>query len=269
MQQLEQHSSKIRLALYGQSQSSLTYSALRIAQGLCGSWNIAVIDTTGCAARYAHLGMFTTIHLSAPYDPRRYYDAMEICAGMEVIILNTITPEYNGQGGVLDLLNGGDYENAMRAHRAFLTGIRESDAHVICTATTKARLTMKGGGRLSISQMPVQQDRLENYFDTVLQLDRSNRAHVVKDDTGLLPLKHPFPIGVEIGAQLQRWCNHIQTVPDCLQWKINNCNTIQELYQLLFQTDTDDPGVIASFTKRRLQLEGSREAVEELIDVPF
>jgi hypothetical protein len=261
---------KIRLALSGSSNSNLTYNALRLAYGLCGDWwRIAVIDTTGCASKYSHLGMFTTVNLAPPFAPQRYYDALEICSEMDVIIVNSISPEYAGHGGVLDQLETGEYEAALRAHRAFLIGIRESTAHVICTTTVRSRLSCKERGRITLVQEPVQQNGIERHFHTFLHLDRSGRATVVKDDTMLLPQKQSFLLGPEVGAQLQRWCNGSQTVPDQLQWKINGCSTISELYQLLFNTDVDDPAVMAAFTKKRLQLEGSREVVEELTDVPF
>ena len=263
-------SRKIRLALYGSSPSCLTYNALRIAQAISGDWSsIAIIDTTETATKYAHLGMFTTVNLSDPFSPQRYYEAIELCSAMDVIIINSISPEYQGVGGVLDQLNGGDYEAAMRSHRAFLTAIRESEAHIICTANTRSKLTCTTGGKIALLQKPVQQEGLEKYFTTVLQLDRSNRAIVVKVDTGLLPQKQPFAAGAVIGVQLLHWCNETKAVPDNLQWRINGCATISELYQLLFQTDTDEPAVLASFTKRRLQLEGNREVVDELLDLPF
>jgi hypothetical protein len=272
-QPVSQFERTVRLALYGSSASCLTYNALRIAFGLCGDWwKIAVIDTTGCASRYCHLGMFTTIGLSAPYQPQRYYDAMELCeaAGMEVVILNTISPAYNGQGGVLDQLNEGAYETALRAHRALFGSIRYRPYHVICTATTKARLSRKGKG-LSIVQQPVQQEGVEQYFDTVLQLDRSNGATVVKDLSSLLPLKQSFPVSADIGTQLKRWCmGGGAVVSEELQHRINSCNTLGSLYQLLFETSTEDPQTIAAFTRRRLQLEsGHRELAEALVDLPF
>ncbi|RPD51420.1 hypothetical protein [Paracnuella aquatica] len=263
---------KIRLALYGSSLSALTYNALRIAQGLSGDWwKVGILDVSGQAHKFSHLGMFTTIGMSAPYSAERYFDAMTLLelAGMDVIILNTITPEYNGAGGLMERMNG-DFQHALKAHRSFLQDIRNLDAHVICTVSTKPRLSIRGGGRLNISQEPVQQPGIEQIFQTVLQVDRSNRAILVKDETGTLPRNMPFHLDTEVGAQLHRWCfTGGAQLEDTLQWRINGCESLSQLYSLLFTTDTDDPKVMAAFTKRKLQLQGVQQPQGELVDMPF
>jgi hypothetical protein len=90
---------KLRLNISAPSGAGKTYSALRMAKGLCGSWDkIAVVDTeNGSASLYSHLGDFNTIDLSAPFTPEKYIQAIETCeaAGMEVIILDSTSHEWN------------------------------------------------------------------------------------------------------------------------------------------------------------------------------
>src|SRR6218665_3497512 len=90
---------KLRLNISAPSGAGKTYSALRMAKGLCGSWaKIAVIDTeNGSASLYSHLGEFNTIDLTAPYTPEKYIQAIELCekAGIEVIILDSTSHEWS------------------------------------------------------------------------------------------------------------------------------------------------------------------------------
>src|SRR6478735_2003018 len=98
---------KIRLSLSAVSGGGKTYSALNIAYGLCNDWNkIAIIDTENNSADlYAHLGEFNVLPLSAPYSPENYIAAIKECekAGMEVIVIDSITHEWDGKGGCLEI----------------------------------------------------------------------------------------------------------------------------------------------------------------------
>src|SRR4051812_9733483 len=98
---------KIKLALQGPSGSGKTMGALNIAYGLTGNWNkIAVIDTENYSASlYAHLGNYSVINIDSPYSPEKYIDAIKLCenAGMEVIILDSISHEWEGPGGILEV----------------------------------------------------------------------------------------------------------------------------------------------------------------------
>src|ERR1017187_5212770 len=97
---------KLRLNIASPSGFGKTYSALNIAYGITCNWEkIAVVDTENdSASLYSHLGPFNTLPLSPPYSPDRYIKAIKICedAGMELIILVSITHVWKGQGGLLE-----------------------------------------------------------------------------------------------------------------------------------------------------------------------
>src|SRR5690606_24180959 len=71
------------------------------------SWDkIAIIDTeNGSADFYSNLGDYNVFSLSAPFSPERYIEAIEACekAGMEVIIIDSVTHEWEGKGGCLEI----------------------------------------------------------------------------------------------------------------------------------------------------------------------
>ena len=96
---------KLRLGMSGASGFGKTYSALLLAYGMTNDWSkIAVIDTENkSASLYANLGEYNTLELSAPYSPELYTEAIKTCenAGMEVIIIDSISHEWEGKGGCL------------------------------------------------------------------------------------------------------------------------------------------------------------------------
>ena len=98
---------KMRLGLSAVSGGGKTYSALIIAKGLAGDWDkIAIIDSENSSADlYAHLGDYNVLPISAPFTPEKYIDAIKACeaAGMEVIIVDSITHEWDGKGGCLEI----------------------------------------------------------------------------------------------------------------------------------------------------------------------
>lgn len=98
---------RIRMALQGPSGSGKTYSALLLAYGICKDWNkVAVIDTENHSADlYSHLGDYNVLTLTAPFTPERYIEALDKCesAGMDVIVIDSISHEWEGDGGILDI----------------------------------------------------------------------------------------------------------------------------------------------------------------------
>src|SRR6266511_4630310 len=107
LQQASRKNAKIKMALQGPSGSGKTYGALLLAFGLCNDWTkIAVIDTENHSSElYAHLGNYKVLHLQAPFSPERYIEAIKVCekAGIEVIIIDSISHEWEGIGGILEV----------------------------------------------------------------------------------------------------------------------------------------------------------------------
>ncbi|QNT79263.1 AAA family ATPase [Entomobacter blattae] len=93
-------------ALAGSSGSGKTYSALRLATGLANGGTIAVIDTeAGRASHYAQYFKFLHGLLEPPFTPERYLEAIEAAekAGADVIVIDSMTHEWAGEGGCSDI----------------------------------------------------------------------------------------------------------------------------------------------------------------------
>ena len=216
---------KLRLGLSAVSGGGKTYSALLLAKGLVGDWSkIAVIDTeNGSASLYSHLGEFLTAELKPPFAPERYIEYIKGCedAGIECIIIDSISHEWEGEGGVLELCekNGGNFQTGWKAmtprHNKFIQAILQSKCHVITTVRRKTEYALQDttNKKGQIVQAPVKVGLKEvtregfEYDVTVnLELDVKHYATSSKDRTGLFADKDPFIITEETGKLIAEWC---------------------------------------------------------------
>lgn len=94
------------IGLAGGTGSGKTYSAMRMAAGICGDKPFAVIDTeAGRAKHYADAFRFDHGDLTAPFTPEAYAEAIMAAdaAKYPCIIVDSMTHEWAGEGGVLEM----------------------------------------------------------------------------------------------------------------------------------------------------------------------
>jgi hypothetical protein len=211
---------KLRLGLSAISGGGKTYSALLLAKGLVGSLDkVAVIDTeNGSASLYSHLGDFNTIELNAPYTPERYIQAIKACedAGMECIIVDSITHEWDGKGGLLDIhsqMTGNSFTNwssLTPRHQKFIDAILQSKCHVITTVRRKTEYEMiKDGSKTKVEKSGLKEitrDGFEYELTINFNLDEKHNCTTSKDRTGLFMDSPFFTITEETGKTIIDWC---------------------------------------------------------------
>jgi hypothetical protein len=253
---------KIKLGLQGPSGSGKTYSALLIAYGLSGDFSkVAVIDTENhSASLYANLGEFHVVNISSPFTPEKYMSAIDVCekAGMEVIIIDSISHEWENLLDYQSSLQGNSYGNWSKVtprHNAFVQTILQSQCHVISTMRTKQDyvLSEKNGKMVpeKVGLKSIQRDGLEYEFTLVFDLDIKNNAFVSKDRTNLFSGKPEMKITVNTGRQILDWCqsglnNDVVEVRSI----INCCKTIEELKRT-YNTYPEYQGILISDYQRR------------------
>lgn len=213
---------RLRLALTGPSGSGKTYSALNIAAGLGGK--IAVIDTErGSASLYSHLAAFDVLELDPPYTPERFIEAVKAAenAGYDVLIIDSITHEWNGVGGCLELVDDvararykgntwSAWNDITPRHRAFLDSLLRSPLHIVATARSKTETAQtEENGRKKVVKLGIkaeQRDGVEYEFTTVLDIVHDGHfAIATKDRTGIFSANDPRPITPHTGRQLLEW----------------------------------------------------------------
>jgi len=247
---------KIRLGLSAVSGGGKTYTALLIAYGIKGDWGkIALIDTeNGSGDLYEHLGPYNVLPLTAPFTPERYIDAIKDCenAGMELIIVDSITHEWDGKGGCLQIQEslGGKYQDWAKVtprHQAFIDAILQSKCHVITTVRRKQdyEMTKDNNGKIKVEKAGLKEVTREGFeyeLTVNLEMDVRHFATASKDRTGLFSNTNqtPFIPTIETGVLIKEWCeNGVDLVSDAIA-KLSNCNTVEELSLL---KETLDPSI--------------------------
>ena len=99
---------QLLIGLAGGTGSGKTFSAFELATGIAEvmGGKPAVIDTEARRAlHYADRFDFEHGDLQAPFTPARYLEAMEAAAaaGYPVILVDSMSHEYAGDGGILDM----------------------------------------------------------------------------------------------------------------------------------------------------------------------
>ena len=100
----ERRKAKLRLAISGPAGSGKTFGALQIAFGIGGK--IALLDTeNGSGDLYSALGDYDVCSISAPFSVQKFIDAIKDAenSGYDVLILDSISAEWAGTGGLLNL----------------------------------------------------------------------------------------------------------------------------------------------------------------------
>jgi hypothetical protein len=95
------------IGLIGPSGSGKTYSAMRMASGIVGPGNrFAVIDTESRRSlHYADQFSFDMAELHEPFTPDAYREAIMAAdkAGYKAIVVDSMSHEWSGPGGVLEM----------------------------------------------------------------------------------------------------------------------------------------------------------------------
>lgn len=244
LQTAQRKRAKIKMGLQGPSGSGKTMGALLTAFGLCGDWNrVAIVDTENHSAElYAHLGTYNVLALNGPYTPEKYIQAIELCekAGMEVIIIDSVTHEWENLLEYHSSLQGNSFTNWGKItprHNDFVQKILQSPCHIISTTRTKQDYVLnERNGKMvpeKVGLKSVQRDGLEYEFTLVFDLDMKNNATASKDRTRLFFGKPEQKLSLETGKLIREWCNAgVDVNIDDVSARIGDCKSIQELLSL-------------------------------------
>ena len=213
---------RLRLALTGPSGSGKTYSALLVAKGIGG--RIAVIDTEkGSASLYSDVAEFDVLELDPPFSPERFIEAISAAeqAGYDSLIIDSITHEWGGVGGCLELVDTiaktkyrgnswSAWSDINPRHRAFLDAILRSSMHIIATMRSKTETAqVEENGRKKVAKLGMkseQRDGVEYEFTTVLDIGHeTHHAIASKDRTKLFSNADPVVLSEQTGKQLLHW----------------------------------------------------------------
>lgn len=222
---VERKKAKLRLALSGPSGSGKTYSSLLIAFGIVKEWEkIGVIDTEhGSSNLYSHFGKFANNEIKPPFLVDKYIKAIKEAeeAKLEILIIDSITHAWAGEGGLLeqktnlDARGGNQFTNWKKPshdHQRFLNALLQTSLHLIVTMRSKTEYVMNenaGGKKVpqKVGMAPIQRDGVEYEFTTLFDIGIDHNAVVGKDRTQLFPSETPLKLSKETGRLLIDWLN--------------------------------------------------------------
>lgn len=215
---------KLRLAIAGPAGSGKTYTGLLIAQTLANGGKVAVLDTEhGSASKYADIFAFDVAEMFPPFHPDKFIDAIREAekAGYTVIVLDSLSHEWSGTGGILDVIDKiAASSNSKNTFAAWKQGtpmqnklvdtIIGCNIHVIATMRTKQDYVVEADERgkmtpKKIGLAPVQREGFEYEFDVVMNMDVDNQAVITKTRCPALQggvFKKP---GKDVGDILLQW----------------------------------------------------------------
>lgn len=227
----ERKQAKLRLGLVGPSGSGKTMSALLVAYGLCENWDdIGIVDTeSGSAELYVGsqvgdvtIGQYNVLAMSPPYEIQKYTAAIKEAeqAGLKVIILDSISHAWAGDGGLLDQKDkitrsskSGNSYTAWRdvtpLHNKFIDTMLQSSIHVIATMRAKTEYVQEKGDKgqtiiRKVGMAPVQREGMDYEFTVVFDISHEHIASSSKDRTNLFDNKY-FTPSPDTGRQLLAW----------------------------------------------------------------
>lgn len=213
---------KLRVGLSGPSGSGKTYSALLMAKGLVKEWEkICLIDTeNGSGELYSNLGAYNVITITEPFSPERYIEAIRAAedAGMEAIIIDSVSHEWDGKGGCLEInerLAAAKFKGNTWAawsettprHQKFIEAIVQSRAHIITTVRNKVETMQTDDKKVKkVGVKEIQREGFEYELTANFNIDRDGHYAIAsKDRTGLFIHRDPFTITEKTGEELATW----------------------------------------------------------------
>lgn len=191
---------RARIAFDGPSGSGKTWTSLEWAQVL--GQKVAVLDTERASASlYSDRFEFDVLEIGPPFHPDRFRDAIKAAeeAGYDVLIVDSLSHAWEGEGGVLDIADaagsraGGNswagWKTATPALRHLIDTILASDLHIIVTMRSKQEWTQeeyqdsKGHKKtrpVRVGMAPVMRNGVEYEFTVVGDLDLEHRLTITK-----------------------------------------------------------------------------------------
>lgn len=245
LQTAKRSEAKLKLAIAGPSGSGKTMSSLLLAYGLLKAehpdWSspqiwekICIIDTENrSASLYSGvqmdgitIGGYQTIDFQPPFEAKSYIEAIEVAenAGMEVIIIDSLTHAWTGVGGALDKQGkiaerSGNSWTAWRTvtpeHNKLVDKMLQSNTHIIANMRAKQEYSQEienGKKVVKAVGMGIQmRDGVEYEFTTCFMLGYDHTANATKDRTGMFDGQY-FVITPDTGRKFAEWLKGDETV---------------------------------------------------------
>jgi len=275
------------ISLAGTSGSGKTYSALLLAAGLAGKdGKVGFLDSeTGRGSMYADdkdiiealpENKYYIDELNAPFSPARYMEKINefIKFGVNVLVIDSVTHEYDGQGGISDIAAnnklGGlpNWAMAKGQHKLFMNMLTQCPMHIIfclrAQEKTKPesyideRTGKKKTRFVELGTQPIQEKNFmyEMTLSMMLEHTAPGKPIITKCPKPLLNLftGDQTIITKEVGEKLKAWADGGVAVDirlrnlkrDCREWALQGRGKLDEFFKNL---NVDDKKLLTEFSE--------------------
>ena len=226
-----------QILLIGASNSGKTYSSLVLASSM--GKHVGFVDTENKkSSYYADKFDFSVVYLKPPFTGDRYKGAIEavVNQGCDVIVIDQITYEWGGSGGILNQVNDSPVNNDFakwnepsRRHADFVDYLNfiKIPSIVCCRAKEQYEIQTDDRGKkvpVKIGLGPIQRGRnagegIEYEFPICFLLTEDHFAKVTSDKGGIFGktvedeegklkvVADPFIITAETGRKIMSWAS--------------------------------------------------------------
>lgn len=272
---------KLRMSIAAPSGFGKSIGALLVAYGLTKDWSkVAVVDTENdSASLYSDhtivktgfkIGEFNTISLTPPYTAEKYSQAIKVCedAGMEVIIIDSATHVWSGEGGLLEDNNklGGSFQSWAKTtprYIKWLNSILHSSCHIITTNRKKQGYNIiTENNRTKVEKVGMEDQIRDGYdYEMTIAIDIINNNHLAvasKDRTGLFSGVPEFVISEKTGEVIKQWLDSGVDELTIAKDEMSKAESIDQLKEIWskYKDLQKDVDFVAIKDNRKNELEG-------------
>jgi len=217
--------SKAVIGIAGQSGDGKTLTALYVARGMVNHPSeIGFLDAENKrGSLYANVldGQFMIGDLYPPFSPSRYATAIKQFqdAGIKVLVIDSVTHEWEGDGGCDDIANApkadgstrkiANWVGAKREHKKFMNVLLQSDMDIICCIRAREKTDFKIIDKpVSLGILPICEKNF--MFEMTASIMMADQGKTQKHLKMPLFLKEAFGagndyIGIETGKKIRKW----------------------------------------------------------------
>ena len=157
--------------------------------------------------------------------PRHIIKAAEE-AGYDVLIIDSMTHEWSGSGGCLELVDQiakarfrgntwSAWSEVTPRHRKFVDAMLQSKCHIIATMRSKTETvqTENEKGRKTVQKLGMkaeQRDGMDYEFTVVFDINQDHIANASKDRTAMF--SDPVKIDENVGKKISAWLSSAKTM---------------------------------------------------------
>jgi hypothetical protein len=249
----ERAGARLVIGLAGISGSGKTFTALQMAYGLANgdATKVGFLDTENRRGSLysdalkndkGQVQRFYIGDLYAPFSPQRYIDAiLEFQKlGVEVLVIDSVTHEWEGQGGCEDIATAGnprlpDWKRAKSEHKRFMNTLLQSNMHIIVCIRAREKVSVeKVDGKTVVRPLGVLPVCEKNFMfemtASLMMWDEGRSQQVMKcpaDLRGILGREQDYITAAD-GQALRQWVDNAVALNADEEHARNTLRTVAE-----------------------------------------